>query len=218
MGIIVDLILIACLAAFIIMGYRKGLTGNLLKLISFAVAIVLAIVLYKPVANFIIDNTKIDDNMKASIINTFNKEESQPEKEEQTGIQNMIIKNISKDIQEATEEAKNSIIEKSANDISITIINAGSAIAVYLVARIILVIISFFIKGITELPIIKQIDKTGGIIYGLVEGAIIIYVILGIISFANVMWPANAVAQAINRSAIGSMLYNNNIILNILLK
>ncbi len=220
MGIIVDLILIVCLAVFIIIGYRKGLTGSLLKLISFAVAIVLAIILYKPLASAIINNTKIDENMKASIIDTFNKEENgtAEEKSEEKGIESAIVKDISKEIENATAEAKTAIIEKSANDITITIINIGSAIIVYLVARVILIIISFFVNGITQLPIIKQIDKTGGIIYGLLEGAVIIYIVLGIISFANVMWPGNAIAQAINKSAIGSMMYGNNIILNILFK
>ena len=215
MGIVVDLILIICLALFIIMGYKKGLTGSLLKLISFAVAVVLAIILYKPLANLVIENTKIDDNMKSSIINIFSNGESNSEGE-QSEIQNMIVKDINEQIKNATEETKNSIIEKAANDISVTIINAGSAIIVFLIARIALIIVSFFIKGITELPIIKQVDKTGGIIYGILEGAIIIYIVLGVISFANIMWPDNAVAQAINESAIGSMLYNNNIIINIL--
>lgn len=204
---------------FVIIGYKKGLTGSLLKLISFAVAVVLAFLLYKPVASAVIKNTNIDETMKASIISTFNKEENKGEaKEEKKGIESSIIKDISEEIENATAEAKNTIIEKSANDITITIINIGSAIVVYLVARLVLVIISFFIKGVTQLPLIKQVDKIGGIAYGLLEGAVIIYVILGIISFVNVMWPTNMAAQAINKSAIGNMLYENNIVLNLLFK
>lgn len=219
MGIIVDLILIAVLAMFVIIGYKKGLTGSLLKLISFAVAVALAFLLYKPVASAVIKNTNIDETMKASIISTFNKEENKGEtKEEKKGIESSIIKDISEEIENVTAEAKNTIIEKSANDITITIINIGSAIVVYLVARLVLVIISFFIKGVTQLPLIKQVDKIGGIAYGLLEGAVIIYVILGIISFVNVMWPTNMAAQAINKSAIGNMLYENNIVLNLLFK
>lgn len=220
MGIIVDLILIAVLAMFVIIGYKKGLTGSLLKLISFAVAVVLAFLLYKPVASAIIKNTNIDETMKTSIISTFNKEENKEElkENEKSGIESSIIKDISKEIENATNEAKNTIIEKSASDITTTIINIGSAIVVYLAARLILVIINFFIKGVTQLPLIKQVDKVGGIAYGLLEGAVIIYVILGIISFINIMWPTNMVAQAINKSTIGSILYENNIILNLLFK
>ena len=48
MGIIVDLIIIAVVLLFIFLGYKKGLTGSLIKLLSFIIAIVVAFVLYKP--------------------------------------------------------------------------------------------------------------------------------------------------------------------------
>ena len=67
MGILMDLIIIAILVLSIIMGYKKGLTGSLIKLLSFIIAIVLAFVFYKPLANIVIENTQIDDNIKATI-------------------------------------------------------------------------------------------------------------------------------------------------------
>lgn len=215
MGIIVDLILIAFLLIFIFLGYKRGLTGSLIKLISFAVAIVLAIILYKPISSAIINNTNIDENIKASIINTFSSEENN-EQESQDEVQNSIVSNINKDIENATTEAKNTVVEQSAEKMSITIVNAGCAIAVFLIAKVILLVVSFFIKGITALPIIKQIDKTGGIAYGIIEGLIIIYIVFAIISFINIAWADNMVYQAIEKSALGSFLYNNNIILKFL--
>ena len=64
MGIIVDLIIIVVVLLFIFLGYKKGLTGSLIKLLSFIIAIVVAFVLYKPVANAVIENTVIDDNIR----------------------------------------------------------------------------------------------------------------------------------------------------------
>ena len=61
MGIIVDLILIAFFILFIFVGYKKGLAGSLIKLCSFVIALILALALYKPVANAIKDNTQIDE-------------------------------------------------------------------------------------------------------------------------------------------------------------
>ena len=40
MGVIVDLILIAILLAFMIIGYARGLAGSLIKLASFAIAMI----------------------------------------------------------------------------------------------------------------------------------------------------------------------------------
>ena len=215
MGIIVDLIIIAFLLIFIFFGYKKGLTGSLIKLISFALSIVLAVILYRPISSAIINNTNIDEKIESSIIETFTTKEEE-NAENQSEVQNSIIDNINKDIESATTEAKNTVVEQSAEQMAINIVNIGSAIVVFLLAKIILLVVSFFIKGITELPIIKQIDKAGGIAYGVLEGIIIIYVILAIMSFANIAWPNNTASQAIEKSAIGSTLYNNNIILKFL--
>ena len=68
MGIIVDLILIGILLVFIFAGYKKGLTGSLLKLISFALSILIAFVLYKPVSNIIINNTQINKRTPREVI------------------------------------------------------------------------------------------------------------------------------------------------------
>ena len=207
MGIIVDLILIACFILFIFVGYKKGLAGSLIKLCSFVIALILALALYKPVANAIKDNTQIDENIKSTIVETFGQQE-------QTQEENMpkdLVQNISSEIENATSEAVNNI----AQSISDTIINIGAGIVIFIVARLLLIIVSIFAKQIVKLPIIGLVDKVGGIAYGTVEGIVIIYIVLGLISLSSLIWVDNAVVTAITNSGIGSFLYNNNIILKI---
>ena len=69
--------------------------------------------------------------------------------------------------------------------------------------------LKFIFGAIAELPIIKQIDKLGGFIYGVIEGLLIIYIILAILSFVNV----EELQLAIKTSYLTSILYNNNLIL-----
>ena len=76
MGIVVDLIIVAVMLLFIFLGYKKGLTGSLIKLLSFVIAIVLAVILYKPVGNVVIENTTIDDNIRTSLNETFGVQET----------------------------------------------------------------------------------------------------------------------------------------------
>lgn len=220
MGVIVDLIIIAIVLLFIIVGYKKGLTGSLIKLLSFAIAVVLALILYKPVANTIIQRTQIDENLENAIITTFKSQENNQIKQEkkQSNMPDTIVNNINTQIDEATAEAKNAIVENTAMKTTKTIINIGSGILIYIIVRFILFIISIFAKQITKLPIIKQMDKTGGIIYGILEGMVIVYILLSIISLLSVIWNDNIIIQAITKSTIGDMLYNNNIILKLLFK
>ena len=207
MGIIVDLILIAFFILFIFVGYKKGLAGSLIKLCSFVIALILALALYKPVANAVKDNTQIDENIKSTIVETFGQQE-------QTQEENMpkdLVQNISSEIENATAEAVNN----TAQSISDTIINIGAGIVIFIVARLLLIIVSIFAKQIVKLPIIGLVDKVGGIAYGAVEGIVIIYIVLGLISLSSLIWVDNAVVTAITNSGIGSFLYNNNIILKI---
>ena len=207
MGIIVDLILIACFILFIFVGYKKGLAGSLIKLCSFVIALILALALYKPVANVIKDNTQIDENIKSTIVETFGQQE-------QTQEENMpkdLVQNISSEIENATSE----VVNNTAQSISDTIINIGAGIVIFIVARLLLIIVSIFAKQIVKLPIIGLVDKVGGIAYGAVEGIVIIYIVLGLISLSSLIWVDNAVVTAITNSGIGSFLYNNNIILKI---
>jgi len=202
MGVIVDLIIIAIVLLFIIVGYKKGLTGSLIKLLSFAIAVVLALILYKPVANTIIQRTQIDENLENAIITTFRSQENNQIKQEkkQSNMPETIVNNINTQIDEATAEAKNAIVENTAMKTTKTIINIGSGILIYIIVRFILFIISIFAKQITKLPIIKQMDKTGGIIYGILEGMVIVYILLSIISLLSVIWNDNIIIQAITKS------------------
>ncbi len=215
MGIIVDLIIIGIILLFIGVGLKKGLAGSLIKLLSFAIALIVAVALYRPVSNAIIKNTQIDENIEQAIIATFGSEENSSEAGK-TEMPNNIVENINKEIKNATNEARNQIVENTSKNISNTIINIGSGLGIYIIARFILFIIGIFVNQVTNLPILKQVDKIGGIAYGAIEGIAIVYVILAIISLFAVVQPENVIVEGILKSSIGSMLYNNNLILNIL--
>ena len=212
MEIIVDLIIIAVVLLFIFLGYKKGLTGSLIKLLSFIIAIVVAFVLYKPVANAVIENTVIDDNIRTTLRATLGVEDKTENTEE--NVPSTIMDNINKEIENATAEVKANVIDQT----TITIVNIGSGIVIFLAVRVILVLISLFAKILTDLPVIKQVDKLGGLAYGAIEGIVIVYAVLAVISLTSVIWANNAVVTAIAKSSLGEMLYNNNIILNLLFK
>ena len=80
MSIIIDAIVLGILILCIALGYRKGLTGSLLKIVSFVLALVIAFVLFKPVSNFIIDKTNWDESLEQGIrdaILSSNKQEEE---------------------------------------------------------------------------------------------------------------------------------------------
>ena len=71
MGIILDVIIVAIVVLNIFICYKKGLVKLAVGLIAVLAAIILALILYKPVSNIIIKNTDIDEKIENAIINNF---------------------------------------------------------------------------------------------------------------------------------------------------
>ena len=212
MSIIVDLIIIAILAICIIIGYVKGLTGSLIKILSFVLSVVIAFILFVPVSNFIIENTPIENNLEKSIREVIISDEEKTEKEK---MPETITDYINQKVEETTNNAKEEIADATSKDIAQTIVKAGTWISLFIIARILLIFLKFITSLITKLPVIKQFDKLGGIIYGLIEGLVITYIALAIISFIAPT-TKGTLTEKINESYIGKQMYNNNLLLNII--
>lgn len=218
MSIIIDAIILGILVLCIALGCRKGLTGSLLKIVSFVLALVIAFVLFKPVSNFIIDKTDWDENLEQGIRDTILSSDKQEETVSQAENQNMpavMLDYINKTVENAGNEAKEAVADATARQVAIMIINSGVWFALFLVARIILIFVKGLTKIITSLPIIKQFDKLGGIIYGLVEAFIVIYAILAVLSFISPVVSGTGILEAVQKSLIGSVMYNNNLLLKL---
>ena len=211
MTIVVDLIILAIIVLCIVIGYIRGLTGSLIKILSFVLSVIIAFILFVPVSNLIINNTEIDENIETSIRNAILSEEENGE----AAMPETITDYIGQKVDEASDSAKETVVDSTAREVSLTIVKAGTWIALFIVARILLILLRFITSLIAKLPIIKQFDKLGGVIYGLLEGLIIVYVVLAIISFVSPMM-SGAIANAIDNSTIGSMMYNNNLLLKII--
>lgn len=236
MNFIVDIIIILIMALCIFIGYKRGLIKVAVNILGFFLAIIISLTLYNPVSNFIINNTKIKDNIKESIRGTVENyvldeeqknEETEIEKEEGEGegeekneskIISNYIDNFVKEEKQKLENTKKEVVDNVSETVAINIIKVGSAIIVFILAKLILLVIKIFADAIGELPLIKQFNEAGGLIYGILQGLLIIYIVLAIISLIAPSLNDSMVIDAINDSLIGKYMYDNNIILKILFR
>lgn len=210
MGILMDLIIIAILVLSIIMGYKKGLIKVVFNIFAFFIALIATIILYRPVANIIINNTEIDDKIKSAIINNTTEEKQSEESSSNTGMQ----KYIEDAIKNTADEAKSQVIETVAKTVSIKAVEILTSIILFIVIRAVLIVLKVFTQAIANLPLIKQFNELGGVVYGIAKGLIIVYIILTIMYFVVSINGKGNISEAINNSYITKILYNNNIIVN----
>ncbi len=212
MGIVLDLIILAILALSLILGYRKGLIGVAFNLGAFLVAIIITWILYTPITNLVINNTEIDNRIQNAIIeNGVIKVDEDDKKEE-----NIINQYIQKYVAKPATNTANSVIEETAKVVSEKVVAIAVAIILFIVVRIGLIFLKFAAEAIAKLPIIKQFNKAGGLIYGAIRGLFIIYMFFAILFFIMSINNSGMIANMINSSIISKILYENNIILKII--
>ena len=236
MGIVLDLIVLAILALSIFLGYKKGLINVLYKLCAFLLAIILTWVLYKPVANLIIDKTEFDENIEAFIIEKgvtgedetpqdlkeevdttkekVKNAETKEEKEEEA--KNAATEYIEKYVSKTVEDKKNEVVKSVAKIIAEKTVTIIVIIGLFIVIRIALILVKFVLEGVAELPIIKQCDKAGGTIYGILRGLLVIYIGFAILFFVMSVNNIDSIANLINTSFASKFIYEHNIILDII--
>ena len=210
MGIIVDLIIILIISACVYGGYRHGLARCLLKFLTSILAIIIALFLYKPFVNFIINNTTIDDHIALSFEKVMNNNSGNNDKivSDDSGLPKPIENYMNKNIKETVDEKKEAAISEVSKNAAILIIDIAG--------KIILKILTIFTDIISKLPIIKQCNKLGGIIYGILEAFVILLIICTIISIITPLIGDYTISNIILKSFIGKILYNNNIFLNLI--
>ena len=219
MGLILDIVIIAIMALSIFLGYRKGLVKIAVKLFAFLIAVIVSIVFYKPVSNIIINNTQLDEKIESAIIENGSikiKEEEETQKDLQEQNKESFLENVQGYVDQTITETQNEVVEKAAKEISRRLINIIVIVGLFIITRLILILLVLISDVITNIPIIKQFNKLGGILYGIIRGLLLIYAILAIVFLAVSISGNSDIIETIESSMLTKFMYEINILLNII--
>lgn len=221
-GLIVDLIIISAIISSTYLGYRKGLVGVIFKIFVFIVSLIIVFMLYKPVSNAIINNTQIDDKIATSIYNSLSNTSLANNESLSTSNTNLsegVVNLINSLLSDAISKAKDGeTLIYISTELSYAIIRFASMILIFVVAKILLLVVRFAAEILASLPIISTFNRSGGFLYGLLKGLLIVYVILAVFSLISPVINSWGIISSIDNSFIGSKMYNNNIIINLISK
>lgn len=220
-SIVVDLVIISILIFCIYWGQRRGLTDLLFKLIIFIVSLIISFVFYKPVANLVMEKTQIDEWLNVRIEETLIGHEivdGELINKDETNMSDGTIKLINSIIKDGVNETKDNLVRYIAEKLSYFMISTLTLIALLIIVRVCLGFLRSIASIIAKLPIINLVDKIGGFAFGLLKGIVVIYVVLAILSIISPLIANLRILNAINDSYIGSRMYNNNLLLNLIIK
>lgn len=208
---ILDIILIIILLISAFIGYKKGLVGVLLSIISLILSIVLAIFLQGSVTSYLYDETTIGATIESSIKSTIeieidNKLNTEAEEDERTFV----------DMFFDTEELSTSMVDESANKITMFILKGISFVGIFILVFIICYILRMVLNIVFKLPILNSINKFGGVSLNLLKTLFKIWILLAIIYFVSFVPLVDTINNFIDSSILTKFLYNNNVIVNVL--
>ncbi len=222
-GVLVDLVIISIIISNTFWGYRRGLVGVMFKILVFVVSLIIMFVLYKPMSNAIISKTQIDEWLAEKIAQniqgtTLADGELLEYNEETTAMSEGVVNVLNSFVSEALDKSVTNVVEYVSTNIAVGMIRIGSMLILLMLSRFLLLFIRFAAELVGSLPIIKTFNKSGGLIYGILKGFLTVYIILAVFAVASPIIQNWGVIDSIQDSTLGSKMYNNNVITNIIFK
>lgn len=231
---LLDLIVIAIIAFATYRGYKNGFIKSIFSVISVFIAIAITFAFYKPVMIWIKENTGFESWTRDYLYTidfgktTNNQLESGElasgdsssgeviastsyEADNYLNSLSQTVKDII-NIDELKENAKEVVIQKIVD----FVMKLFSMIIVYIIAKLILKVIILVLDTVAKLPVLKQFNELLGLIFGVVLGVLQVDVICAIISLLSALPVAQGLVNMINTSVIAKILYDNNLLLQLL--
>lgn len=216
---------VAVLVAFAFKGRKTGFIKTIFSIFSIIIAIVVASAISPYVSkalrtnenfyNYIYDRVedvvklKVEDKDKTTV-------SEQVEAIDKLSLPESIKKNL-------LENKSNSEVYKALNVdtfkgyvngyITTLVINAISFLITYLVVTIILIVVCAALNIISKLPIINGLNKTAGLLVGVFEGLLVIWMLCIVLTAFSSTQTAQKLYELIQESQFLSCLYNNNLLL-----
>ena len=226
---LIDIAVISIVLFSVYIGYKKGFIRAAISLVSFFVAIGVALMFYKPLSVILTENTLIDDWIIENISIIGENEEKISNDTKVDYIENEEDTTSEKNILQLLEylpttfitnfdidEIKNSAKEEISYRISELIMNLMSLIIIYVVVKVTLAIATIVLNGIMQIPVLKQLNEILGMILGAILGFIQIYIAFAVITFVSSLCDISNIIEMIKLSSFARILFENNLIINLL--
>ena len=213
------------LAAFAFKGRKVGFIKTVFSIFSIGIAIVVSSAVSPYISKALRTNDKfynyIYDRVEDVVKLKVDKEEKNSVTEQANAIDKLSLpESIKKKLQENKNNSEvykalkvDTFKEYVNGYITTLVINAIAFIITYVVVTIILIIICAALNILSKLPIINGLNKTAGLLVGLFEGLLIVWMLCIVLTAFSSTKSAQTIFELVKESQFLSSLYNNNLLL-----
>ncbi len=204
-----------------IIGMKVGFIKTVFSLVSLILALILTIWISPMVKNYMINNEKFYNGMvtKVEKLLPFGDEEvieeEQPEAIEGLSVPKSIKEGLLKNntVESYKEMAITGFKQYVSRYLTGVIINSLSFIATFIAILLLLWVIFMALDLISKLPLLNQVNKTAGLLAGLVHGLILVWLFFILLNVFGGTAFGQSVLKLVGENEVLSLIYNNNVLL-----
>lgn len=200
-----------------LIGLKAGFVKTIFSLLSMIVALVLTTWLSPMVNQSLQKNEMIHGYITEKVETMLSLEEEKTDiKDQEEFIESLPLPKSFKDTLIEQKEAKVSDLKAYITTyVTGVIINSLAFFLTFIVIIIALWILCFALNIISKLPILNQINKLAGLIVGLMQGLIVVWILFILLTIFGGSVFGQQVFILIEESKILSIIYNNNLLLSV---
>ncbi len=197
----IDILTAAIFIIFIWRGYKNGFLKSAYRVAAFILSIILAYALYPYIKNIIMYSSI--GSAIGSVIQT---------KYVEPGLAGNLLSESSLPGYMQSMVANGQIVVEDAltGFISNLVINIISFISVFIVVRLLIFIIGKLFDIMSRLPVIRFFNRGMGVIFGICESILIIYLILALVYAVTPLRQNPLTQKYISESTLTKNMYENN--------
>ncbi len=202
-------------------GMKAGFIKTIFSLCSMVVAVVLTIWVSPYVNNYMRGNEKIYDYIHTKVEKVLPEIADNGDRNDQVSLIDGL--SLPQSIKDSLNKNNNSEVYKElavegfkgyvTGYMTGIVINALAFTLTFLVLLIALWVICFVLDIISKLPLLNQINKTAGLLAGLVHGLVVVWIFFIILTVFGSSELGQKAMTLIGENEILSLIYNNNILL-----
>lgn len=194
---ITDLLTVLLLLIFVLWGSKTGAVKMVLRLLSLGASVLIGLALYKPISTGLA-GLGIVDGVSAKLAKDFD------------GLVN--LPGVMRDVMTAS-----GAVEELSRSVAEAAVSVMSFLAVVVLTRVLIMVISVVVNVAGSLPVIKQTNGLLGGIFGFLLGILAIFVIFGVMAVAEIFGSAAVAGKIFDGSFLAVLLYDNNPLLGLIL-
>lgn len=227
---IIDVLIVVTIVLFLVIGWKKGFLEKVIDMASSVFGLIASVLLARPFSNVLRGwfGSSIEANIRDYLLQNQDFSMALTEVNLREALSGMSLPNFMVewiiDSIDFTVVAQNIIDAVTPIILSLSLL-VIAFISLFFGSMIVFLILKLLAKGITSIPVIKQIDKFLGALFGLLKVSLLIFILLFVLALVINIPAINGIIYefldqdmqlSTDQFRLSKWLYDNNLLKNVI--